>query len=172
MAKQNFSFALKEGKTVAKAGNTKINAIPEDKSHTFLVARSFLDNYAIVKESYVIPTSGKAGVAYYGRERITDGEKWGLVQSILGGEYKGSFVIKTNDRFDIANATESIYVGYEDCPVGTDWLGYMGNINGHLVFIEKEDVREEDLRYTCYILKDEYQKLYENGVHNVFERVE
>ena len=162
----------KEGKTVAKGDSFKINEIPEDKSHTFLTVRSFLDNRNIVKESYVIPTAGKLSVAYCGHERITGGKKRSMLQSIFDEAYQGSFVIKTNDRFDISNGTKNIYVGYEDCPVGTDWIGCLGNINDRLVFIKEEDVRDEDLRYTCYILKDEYQGLYENGVHNTFKRVD
>ena len=132
-----------EGKIIAKADNFKIKEIPEDKDHNFLAVRSFLDNWIIVRESYVIPTEGD------------------------------SFVVKTENMFEMSSATESIRVGYEDCPVGTDWIGVIGNINGFLVFVDREDMKDEDdLQYTCYVLKDEYQALLKNGVKNTFETVE
>jgi hypothetical protein len=158
-----------EGKTIAKAGGYAIMEIPEDKDHIFLAVRSGLDNWTIVKESYVIPTSGKLNVAYCNHERIADGEKLQMVQSILGKDYQGSFVIKTKDEFDIYNATKDLYVGYEDCPVGTDRIGSIGNINGYLVFIAAEDMKDADLQYTCYILHEEYQDLYANSVQGTFE---
>lgn len=161
----------KEGKTIARAGSFDINEIPEDKSHNFLAVRSFLDDWTVVKESYIIPTSGKLNVAYCDHERITDGEKLRMVYSILDENYQGSFIIETDNRFDIFNATKSIQLGYEDCPVGTDWIGAIGNINGYLVFVKAEEMRNEDLQYTCYILQDEYQELYSDSVKNTFDAV-
>ena len=160
-----------EGKTVAKADGFDIMEIPEDKEHTFLAVRSRLDDWTIVKDSYEIPTSGKLNIAYCNHERITNGEKLCMVQSILDENYKSSIVIKTNAEPDIYNATKDIYVGYEDCPVGTDRIGAIGNINGHLVFIKTEDLKNGDLQYTCYILNDEYQDLYANSVQRTFDTV-
>ena len=158
-----------EGKTIAQADNYDIKENPEDPNHNFLAVRNFLDNWTIVKESYVIPTSGKLNVAYCDHERIVDGVKLRMVQSILDGDYQGSFIVKTDGERDIFNAIKSIKVGYEDCPVGTDWLGSIGNINGYLVFVEAEDLRESNLEYTCHVLHEEYQKLYENSVKKEFE---
>ncbi len=161
----------KEGKTVAKVDGYAISEIPEDKTHTFLAVRSGLDNWVVVKESYVIPTSGKLNVAYCAHERITDGEKRSMVQSILDEEHPDSFVVKSDVEEAIHNATKDIYVGYEDCPIGTDWIGSIGNINGHLVFVKAEDIKDRDRKYTCYILKEEYQDLYADSVHRTFETV-
>lgn len=162
----------KEGKTIAKADGFDIMEISEDKDHTFLAVRSGLDNWTIMKESYKIPTSGKLNVAYCNHERITEGEKLSMVQSILDENYQGNFVIKTDAEADIYNATNDIYVGYEDCPVGTDRIGSIGNINGSLVFIKAEDMKNGDLQYTCYILNDEYQDLFEDSVKYTFATVE
>lgn len=162
----------KEGKTVAKADNFDIMEIPEDESHTFLAVRSFLDNWIIVKESYVIPTSGKLNVAYVNHERIADGEKLKMAQSILDNNFQGAYDIKFSDIRDIYNATMDIYVGYGDCPVGTDRIGVIGNINGQLVFIKADDIKNDDLQCTCYVLNKEYQELYSDSVHRSFDSVE
>lgn len=154
----------KEGKTIAKSDGFDIMEIPEDKDHNFLAVRSFLDNWTIVKESYIIPTEGAVGVAYLWRERVTDGIKFNMVQSILNEDYQGSFTVKTDSESEIYSATKEIHIGYGDCPVGTDWIGAFGNINGHLVFIKAEDMKDRDLEYTCYILKGEYQELYNESV--------
>ncbi|MBQ9086057.1 MAG: hypothetical protein IJY47_02600 [Clostridia bacterium] len=133
-----------QGRRIAKADSFDIMEIPEDKDHNFLVVRSFLDDWTIVRESYVIPTEGGVSVAYLGRERVADGVKWNMVQSILNQDFQGEFTIaaevqnKHENEFttNVMNAVKSIKVGYEDCPVGTDWIGSFGNINGKLVFIK------------------------------------
>lgn len=157
----------KEGRTIAKADGFDIMEIPEDKDHNFLAVRSFLDNWTIVKESYMIPAEGAVGVAYLQRERVTDGIKLNMVQSILDEDYQGSFTVKTGSESEIYAATKEIHVGYGDCPVATDWIGAFGNINGYLVFIKAADMKDQDLEYTCYILKSEYQELY-MGITYVF----
>ena len=166
-----------EGRRIAKADSFDIMEIPEDKDHNFLAVRSFLDDWTIVKESYVIPTEGEVTVAYLGwHERVTNGIKWKMIQSILNEDFQGEFIIKGKENFegsytsDVDNATQYIFVGYEDCPVGTDVIGKFGKINGKLVFIKSEDfnIKEYDLKYTCYILKDEYQELFKDNVNNEF----
>jgi hypothetical protein len=168
-----------EGKTIAKADSFDIMEIPEDKEHNFLAVRSFLDDWTIVKESYIIPTEGDLNVAYLGRERVAEGIKWDMVHSILNQEFQGEFTIEAEiisqyeNEFttNIWNAVEPIKIGYEDCPVGTDWIGSFGMINGFLVFIEAEDLKENNLEYTCYILKHEYRDLYENGAQHTFKGI-
>lgn len=160
-----------EGKPIAKADGFDIMEIPEDQDHNFLAVRSGLDNWTIAKESYKIPTSGKLNVAYCNHARITDGNQWSMIQSISEEDFQGSFTIRTDSEMDIHNATMSIYVGYQSCPVGTDWIGSIGNINGQLVFIPSKDLKNGDLQYTCYILNDEYQELYESSLHLTFETV-
>ena len=156
---------------IVKAGKLEVLEIPEDPEHNFLLIKDDLDIRPVVKESYIIPVSGKPTVAYCGRERITDGIKYRMIQSILEEEFQGSFTIQTDSRPGALNGIKHTYIGYENCPVGTDWLGAIGNINGQLVFIYRNDLNEEDLQYTCYVLQDEYQELYESSVHLTFETI-
>ena len=49
-----------EGRTIAKSkdGGWKINEVKEDLTHTFVVARSFLDRYLYAADDYDVPKSG------------------------------------------------------------------------------------------------------------------
>ena len=64
---QDYSFAggeYTEGRTIAKSKNGwKIKEVKEDPSHTFVVARSFLDQYLYVSDDYTVPTSGKISIS-------------------------------------------------------------------------------------------------------------
>lgn len=126
-----------------------------------------------MKESYVIPRNGDVTVAYFGRhEHVTEGIKWDMIQSILNEDFQGEFIIKGEELFegsyatDVDNATQYIWVGYENCPVGTDRIRKFGTINGKLVFIKEKDfsIHEFDLKYTCYIIQDEYQKILDLAI--------
>ena len=50
-----------EGRTLAKTTDGfRINAIKEDPTHTFIVLRSFLDQWLLVREDYIVPTDGSS----------------------------------------------------------------------------------------------------------------
>ena len=65
-----------EGRTIAKSedGSWKINEVKEDPSHTFVVARSFLDDRLYVSDDYTIPTDGEITTICWNREYIEDKE--------------------------------------------------------------------------------------------------
>lgn len=163
------------GRKIAQYDGFDIRVIPEDKDHNFLAVRSFLDGWTMVKESYVIPTSGEVNVAYLEyNQRITESIKLEMIQSIINDDFQGEFIIKgkalSEENYyytDVDNATDYIWVGYNDCPVGTDPIGKLGKINGKLVFIKIKDFdfNEYDRKFTCYIIKDEYQELFDFKNH-------
>ena len=164
-----------EGRTVAKADNIELNLIPEDKDRNFLVARSFLDDWAIVKESYEIPLSGEINVVYfmYDRERYEEGAAKDLAAYINKGGSEGDFTIMA--RHSEMQLT-MIWVGYEDCPVGTDCIAYVARINGKLVWIEPEvpadqlDYQQQIPRY-CHILPDEFADLLADEKNRSFHEL-
>lgn len=50
-----------EGKTIAKTTDgLHINEVKEDPTHTFIVLRSFTDQWLLVREDYEIPTNGES----------------------------------------------------------------------------------------------------------------
>lgn len=140
----------KEGKTIGMADSWEIKEIPEDKNHNFLAVRNFLDNFYVVKKSYTIPTEGNIGVVYIDRKRYTDNEWINAINYLLNEELNEKFYIKTNN---IAHYAKTVRVGYEDCPVGTKYVGMVGNINDKLVYIKpKKYEYGEEVIFCCYIV--------------------
>lgn len=151
------------GKTIGKADDWKINEIKEDKEHNFLEVRSFLDNFYVVKKSYNIPTQGSINVVYIDKHRYTNNENLkNTIQFLLNTEISDGFEIKTDNIYYYA---ESIYIGYENCPVGTEYIGMIGYINDELVYIKPtERLHASDgsfakQTYYCYIIPGQYKTI-------------
>lgn len=123
----------REGKTIAKTsdGSWDINEVRGDPSHTFLVMRSFLDQYLLVKREYEIPTSGTVTAAvWYGREPINDKAFCQAISKIFT-KAEGRFTYKTDGIFQLVDGQQlyPLYLAYENCPLATEFMGYMGTLN-------------------------------------------
>lgn len=164
------SFELsKEGKTIALIDDWKINEIPEDPSHTFLVVRSFIDQYYIVREDYTIPVEGNVSCAYIGSmmERTTDKEILQALTEILQNDYTDGTPIFLSNHKDEKGNFKHIVVGYEDCPVGTDRsIYYIGEIDSKWVIIFRNELGEwedDELPAVYYELDPAYGKIFEKS---------
>lgn len=152
-----------EGKTIGKADDWDIMEIPEDKNHYFLGVRSFLDNFYVVKDSYIIPTEGNINVVYIDNKRYTDVELKNAVEYILNNEIHEKFNILTDNIYHYA---KEIYIGYEDCPVGTEWIGMIGYVNGKLVYVKpteriyKDTGAPDEQIYCCYVIPSLYIEVF------------
>ena len=74
----------KEGKTIAKTKDGfQICEVEGDESHTFVGLRSFLDNWLLVREDYVIPIYGEITRVYWDLKFIEDEEFFSAVAEIL-----------------------------------------------------------------------------------------
>ena len=156
------SFAYtREGKLIGKAGGWSVYEIPEDINHNFIVFRSFLDNWAAVKESYSIPKSGNINVIYIDNTRYTNNDIKSAVDFLINEDLSESFKITTTDI-----CSEGIYIGYEDCPVGTEKVGELCYINEKLVYIKSIKYNNEELEnskdkvYTCYVVPEKHVKAF------------
>lgn len=162
-----------EGKTIAKTTDGwNINEVIEDDTHTFIVLRSFLDQYLLVKEDYKIPTSGVITTAVWNRQNIYDKNFCMTLSKILEQattdfEYEtdGIFVLTDNQKM------RSLYVGYEGCPVATEPIGYMGQVNGTWCITTKisDDCHNADgspkpYKVSCYSIPQEYVEVLEKYV--------
>lgn len=168
----NYSYEkyefTKNGKDIAYIGDWKIKEIPEDPSHTFLVVRSFMDQYTIVREDYIIPMEGKVSCAYIGKDNRTEDKK--ILQAfteILQKEYiKGTDFFITND-VGANDGFRHVTVGYEGCPVGTDSsIYYIGKIDSKWVIIFRDELGEwknDKLPVTYYELDDKYGEIFEES---------
>lgn len=147
------------GKCIAKTTDGhKISEYKDDPSHTFLELRSFLDNNMVVREDYVIPTEGEFSCAYVSGNRFTDSSFLDVLSEIAEYEFSDKFYIETDN---ILYYAKKIYVGYNDCPIGTQKFGFIGNINDKWCFlypdIETNNSRERRVEtYECNIIPEKY----------------
>lgn len=153
-----------EGKTVAKTSDGwQINGVKEDNSHTFIVVRSFLDQYLYVRKDYKIPTYGKVSAIYWNGNKITD-DMFCQTVSDIAMKAESSFEYETEGIY-MLTATQhlrSLYFCYEDCPIGTDFIGYMGTISDQWIITTyiSTDQRNSDgspkpYTISCSIIPDD-----------------
>lgn len=159
-----------EGKTIAKTNDgLRINQVEEDTTHTFIVLRSFLDQYLLVREDYGIPTTGKISTVFWNREFINDKIFFTALSEIIETattdfEYEtdGIFQLKDNQKM------RSLYVGYDDCPIATSYIGYMGKVNGtwYITTVISDDRYNDDgspklHKVSCYTIPNKYIEILE-----------
>ncbi len=151
------SGKYKEGKTIAKTKDGfDINEVEGDNSHTFLVMRSFLDQWLVVREDYVIPISGKITRASWGLKLIEDEEFLTAVEEIM--EKATADFVYDNSKDDIYqykgdNVMRQLLVAYEGCPVPTNYIGYMGTIDGKWCITVDDHGKD---KIDCYYIPEEY----------------
>jgi len=144
-----------EGKTIAKTKDGwHINEVVEDKTHTFIVLRSFLDQYLLVREDYEIATSGKINVLYLKGKQIKDNEFIKAFTDIYENK-ASSYIYETDDEFRWNDNEEMklVMVGYENCPIATSVIGYLGTVDGKWHFVERsfEYSEYDEVKHTTVI---------------------
>ena len=145
-----------EGKTIAKTNDGwQINEVEEDDTHTFIVLRSFLDQSLLVREDYEVPSSGEITTLFWNGKAIADEKFIRAVTEILSRaeanfEYitDGIFQLKDNQHMRLLCA------GYAGCPIATEYLGYMGTVDGAWYLTVGQPVSEGTV--TCYAIPKEY----------------
>lgn len=92
-----------EGKTIAKTTDGwQINEVVEDDTHTFVVLRSFLDQYLLVKEDYQISTSGAVTIAVWNGKNIYD-EHFHVTLSKILEQATTDFEYETDGIFQLTD---------------------------------------------------------------------
>ena len=159
------------GKHIAKSKDGwYISEIKEDPSHNFVVASSFLDHRFLVADDYNIPTSGEITTVSWGfRNYITDREFLNAIseidsQKITSFDYETEaiFVVTDNQRM------KELCFAYENCPVPTNYNGYMGKIDDKWVITtyispdqENADGSRKKYLVSCYSIPDKYSNILE-----------
>ena len=154
-----------EGKTIAKTEDGwHINEVKEDPSHTFIVLRSFLDQSLLVKADYQIPTEGSVTSVVWGKQKITDKEFLKTISELIS-QATSDYSYETEGIFQSTEGQQMryLYVAFDNCPVATQNLGYMGTIGGvwYITTEISSDQYNEDgspKAYTvwCYTIPNEY----------------
>lgn len=135
-----------EGKTIAKSSDgDEINLVNNDKSHTFVVVRSFLDDGLYVREDYMIPTSGAVTMVALDHKLIQDEALCQAMREIYLSDGE-PFAHLTEGLWQKTEtqSMHAVYLAYENCPVATCFVGYMGTINGQWVFTTDNSTKRWD----------------------------
>ena len=159
-----------EGRTIAKSKDGwKINEVREDPSHTFVVTRSFLDQYLYVSDDYTVPTSGKITKVCWNGEYIENKEFLQALTQIditktTSFDYETEAIFILND----SQRMKQLYFAYENCPVATANKGWLGKINGEWVITtyissnqNNEDGSPKPYMVGCYSIPDGYSQILE-----------
>lgn len=157
-----------EGKRIAKTNEgSYLKEVEEDPTHTFIVIRSFLDQQLLVRDDYIIPTTGDVTAVFWNREKINNKdfcEAVMKIESVASTDFK----YETDGIFQLKDGQQMrrLYFCYEDCPIGTDFKGYMGKVNDKWVITTKisDDQNNPDgspKPYTveCYTIPSEYHEI-------------
>ncbi len=121
-----------EYRQVAKTSDGySIIEIEEDPTHTFIVLRDFLDQWLLVDENYTIPTEGEVTSVAWNDVQSTDPAFCLAISDILD-RAEADFTYETEYIFGRTDSQtlRSVHVGYEHCPISSDFVGYMGLVNG------------------------------------------
>lgn len=150
-----------EERTIAKTEDGwNIVAVEEDPSHTFVVLRSFLDNYLLVREDYEIPTSGAVTAVSWNGKKIEDAAFCAAVAAIVEGKQSDfSFETAAISHLREDQHMRLLYLAYEGCPIGTEFAGWMGKVNG--VWCITTQVSSESDTVWCYQIPEEYVSVLE-----------
>ena len=157
-------------KRIAKTTDgLNINSIKGDPDRNFVVLSSFLDSYLLVDEGYDIPQSGKISSAYWNFTKVKDGEFLQFLAEAM--QNAPDFRYETDES--VAFKTEShcmgvVFVGYNNCPVSSVYVGYLGKIRGewYLATDIPDDIYNADgtvkpHTVLCYTVPEKYTPLLE-----------
>ena len=158
---KEFNYA-EVGRTIAYVDGWTVSTVKDDPSRTFLRVRSFTDGYGYMREDYEIPTDGEITVVYVNdRYRYTSRSLCRMIAALCADLPAESFTIRTNAIYRYA---KDVAVGYEGCPIATQFVGYIGNIGGRWVFIPPTEIRYEnggyvEREFVCHVIPGEYHEL-------------
>lgn len=154
-----------ESATIAKGENGwVINSVKEDPTYTFIVARSFLDQYLMVSDDYAVPTTGELTIVSWNGVYISETLFLDSVSKIEA-EKTTSFSYQTDGIFQLTENQymRELYFAYENCPIATNYKGYMGKVNGEWVITTyiSQETRNEDgspkpYSVSCYKIPNQY----------------
>ena len=153
----------KVGRTVAMAGNHSISLVKGDKSRSFIfVSSPLIGSDLYVRGDYIIPRYGQITAVFWDYYKITDIEFINAISEICQNnensfEYHGEglFILSETQRM------KRVYLQYENCPVATDYVGFIGKLNDNWVMANEG--RNTDGVYTvfCRIIPSSYISILE-----------
>ena len=151
-----------EGKTIAKTtDNWQLNIVEEDESHTFMVMRSFLDQWLCVREDYEFPKEGNVTAVYIDGKKIDNAELAAAAQYMLENfTAERDYAVESIRHDTETQQMRDISYCFEGCPVGIDRNGdHIGRINGEWVFARREGEAGGLRTYKICAVPEEYVEI-------------
>ena len=151
------------GRRIAKTTNgLDVYEIKGDPEHNFLLVSSFVDSTLYVSDDYEIPTCGRLTGANWNFKDITDKEFLNAVAAILAESHvQGGYKSPYGGLFvenEVQNL-EALYVAYENCPVATVNMGFMGKLSGKWIITVEVSPDRSACKY--YNIPDQYVGILE-----------
>ena len=131
----NYDVKYNRGKAVTQCSecNNILYEISGDVNHDFLVNTSFNEkNDLYVSEDYLIPKEGKLTAVYVNGRKVTNKKFLDAIEKLYSSDDGDFFLYKVNDNFsrDQKIFAKKINLSYDGCPVGSDYKGYIGKVDG------------------------------------------
>lgn len=148
---------------IAKTTNgLDVYEIKGDPEHNFLLVSSFVDSTLYVSDDYEIPNYGTVTRINWNYKDITDKEFLNAVAAILAESHvQGSYKSPYGGLFieNEAQHLETLYVAYDNCPVATVNMGFMGKLNGKWIITVEVSPDRSECKY--YNIPDQYVGILE-----------
>ena len=122
-------------------------------------------DYYIVREGYRIPTAGKVNCAYIDGERVDDENILEALTDILSQRDDAGTLYNISDNKQEKDKWKHVVVGYEDCPVGTDYSIYgISKVDSKWVVVFRDEVGKlEDNKFPViyHEVDEKYNEVFE-----------
>jgi hypothetical protein len=152
-------------KKIAEIDNWDIYEISEDSEHIFLKMKSLTGEEYIVREDYQIPTAGKVSCAYIDGERVDDENILEALTDILSQRDDAGTLYYISDNKQEKDKWKQVVVGYEDCPVGTDYSIYgISKVDSKWVVVFRDEVGKLEgnkFRAIYHEVDEKYNEVFE-----------
>lgn len=151
-----------EGKTIAKTtDNWRLNIVEEDESHTFMVMRSFLDQWLCVREDYEFPKDGNVTAVYIDGKKIDNAELAAAAQYMLENfAAEREYAVESIRHDTETQQMRDISYCFEGCPVGIDRSGdHIGRIDGEWVLCRRDGESGGLRKYQLCAVPEEYTEI-------------
>ena len=163
----SYSYEYKQGERLGKTKNHEFNisSIEGDDKHIFLKLWNFSDDFTYIRDDYEISSIGEITTIYIDYRKYDNKEFCDAMDTLLFSGFindkREKYIIETDE---INYLTDYIMLSFNGCPVGTEFVGYIGIINNKWVYIPVQEIKTDKngfaktTSFTCYVI-DDYDKL-------------